>query len=266
TILDADVELNTDVFRFTTAAEAADTDLHSIDLFAAALHELGHAHGLGHSLLNQLSRKDGTQATMYPFFGPDDPGNELAVRTLAPDAGGWASFLYPEGSATSGPAALQPGDRAFDEVYGLITGQVRHGVLDQPVVGASVFAVNARSGAGVSSAISGQTPCAFVPAVRKRTTLPEPAFPVLDGAYALPVPAGAYQVGIEASDGLPAIQVSNTAQLGALLGQQNFEEEFYNGAREGALELQPQQATRVKVKRGKTVAGIDFVTNRTTST
>src|SRR5262249_32583630 len=152
TILDSDVELNAEVFRFTTAAEAAATALHSMEVGAAALHELGHAHGLGHTLLNQLSRKDGTQATMYPFFEPDDPANELAVRTLAPDDEAWSSLLYPEGSATSGPGALQPGDRAFDEVYGLITGQVRHGVLDQPVVGASVFAVNARSGAGVSSA------------------------------------------------------------------------------------------------------------------
>src|SRR5262245_15011430 len=265
TILDADVELNSDVFRFTTAVEAADTDLHSIDLFAAALHELGHAHGLGHTLLNQLGGKDGTQATMYPFFAPDAPANELAVRTLAPDDVAWSSFLYPEGSATGGPGALQPGDRAFDKVYGLITGQVRHGVLDQPVVGASVFAVDARRGAVVSSAISGHTQCAFVPAVGSCTTFTDPAFTVLDGAYTLPVPAGTYKIGVEASDGLPAIQVSNTAQLGALLGQQNFEEEFYNGAREGALELQPQQATRIKAKRGKSVAGIDFVTNRTTT-
>ena len=48
TILDSDVELNAGVFRFTTTPEAADTDLHSMDLVAAALHELGHAHGLGH--------------------------------------------------------------------------------------------------------------------------------------------------------------------------------------------------------------------------
>ena len=59
--------------------------------------------------------------------------------------------------------------------------------------------------------------------------------------------------------------MGDTAQLGALLGQQNFQEEFYNGAREGALEVKPQKATRVAVKRGKNVAGIDFVTNRTTT-
>src|SRR5262249_61935845 len=91
---------------------------------------------------------------------------------------------------------------------------VRHGVLDQPVVGASVFAVNARSGAVVSSAISGHTQCAFAPAVGSCTTFADPAFTVLDGAYTLPVPAGTYKIGVEASDGLPATQVSNRPSSG----------------------------------------------------
>src|SRR5262249_43332846 len=233
------------------------------DLVAAVLHELGHAHGLGHTLLNQLSRRDGTQATMYPFFEPSDPANELAVRTLAPDDMAWSSFVYPEGSAPSGPGALQPGDRAFHEAYGVIAGQVRHGTLGQAVAGASVFAVDARSGAIVSSTISGHTRCAFDPAVGSCTTFTDPTFTVLDGQYTLPVPAGAYQIGMEASDGLPAPGVTNTAQLGELLGQQNFQEEFYNGRGEAALELRPERAKRIEVKPGATVAGIDLVTNRT---
>jgi hypothetical protein len=86
---------------------------------------------------------------------------------------------------------------------------------------------------------------------------------VVDGQYTLPVPAGAYRLGVEASDGFPAPGSTNTAQLGELLGQQNFQEEFYNGRAEGALEAQPQKAKRIAVKRGKTVADIDLVTNRT---
>jgi hypothetical protein len=265
TIVDSDIELNADAFRLTTTAEAADTELHSMDLVAAVLHELGHAHGLGHSLLNQRGRQDGTQATMYPFFDPEDPANELAIRSLAPDDLAWSSFLYREGSATGGPGALQSGDQAFDDVYGLITGEVQHGVLDVPVAGASVFAVDARSGEVVSSAISGHTQCAFSLTAGRCTTIVAPGFTVLDGQYTLPVPAGVYRIGIEASDGLPAIQVSETAQLGALLGQQNFQEEFYNGRAEAALEAGPQRAKRITVKRGKTVSGIDFVTNRTIS-
>jgi len=262
-ILDSDIELNTAVFRFTTDPAAADTDLHSMDLVAAALHELGHAHGLGHTLLNQRSRKDGTQATMYHFFDPYDPANELAIRTLEADDVAWSSFLYREGSATTGPGALQAGDQAFDDAYGLITGEVRHGVLDQPVAGANVFALDARGDAVVSSAISGHTQCAFDPTVGACTTYTATTFTVLDGQYTLPVPAGAYKIGVEASDGLPAEGVTDTAQLGALLGQQNFQEEFYNGAAEAALEVQPQRAKRIKVKRGAVVDDIDFVTNRT---
>jgi len=263
TILDSDVELNASAIRVTTTPETADTDIHSMDLIAAALHELGHGHGLSHTLLNQLSREDGTQATMYPFFISTDPVNELAIRTLAADDLAWSSFLYPEGSATTGPGALEAGDRAFDQDYGLITGEVRHGASGQPVVGASLFAVDARSGAVMSSTISGHSQCAFDPTRGLCTAFTDPAFTVLDGQYTLPVPAGAYRIGIEASDGSPAPGVTNTAQLGELLGQQNFQEEFYNRRAEGALEVQPQKAKRIAVKRGKTVAGIDLVSNRT---
>jgi hypothetical protein len=88
-----------------------------------------------------------------------NPVNELALRSLEMDDIAWSSLLYQEGSETTGPGALQPGDQAFDAVFGLVTGRVRHGKLRQPVAGASVFAVDAHSGAVVSSAISGTTQC-----------------------------------------------------------------------------------------------------------
>ena len=265
TILDSDVEFNTDSTRFTVDPEDADTNVDSMDLRAAAVHELGHAHGLAHTLINQLSASDGTQASMYPFFEPTDPANELAIRTLAMDDIAWSSWLYPEGTAATGPGALQPGDHAFHEVFGRITGQVRHGQLRQPVAGASVFAVDAHSGVVVASTISGTTQCSFDPARGVCTAFTAPTFSVLDGTYVLPVPAGTYKIGMEAVDGwpVPANNVNYTTQIGTLLGQQNFPEEFYNGVAEAALEVRPQQATPITVPPGATIAEINFVTNRT---
>jgi hypothetical protein len=264
TILESDVEFNSASTRFTVDPQDADTDPDSMDLIGAAVHELGHAHGLQHTLIDQLSARDGTQATMYPFFGSTDPANELALRSLEMDDIAWSSLLYPEGLETTGPGALQPGDRAFSEVFGRVTGRVRHGTLRQPVAGASVFAVDAHSGAVVSSAISGTTQCSFDPALFTCTALTDPTFSVLDGKYVLPVPAGTYKIGVEAVDGrpVPSSSVNRTARTGALLGQQNFPEEFYNGEAEGALEVRPGRAKAIHVQPGEVVADINFVTNR----
>jgi len=71
-------------------------------------------------------------------------------------------------------------------------------------------------------------------------------------------------VGIEAIDGLPvsALIVNITPQIGAFFGQLDFNEEFYNGRREGTSEVQPGKAKKVRVKAGATTSGIDFVTNK----
>src|SRR4029079_2428985 len=136
TILDNDVQFNTKTsngLRFTVDPTQFDTVSRSVDLNCVAVHEFGHSLGLSHTPNNQNSATEGDGSTMYPFITTTDPDAERKQAVLSSDDIAWASFIYQEGSAESGPAALQPGDVPFSSAYGLITGELRHGVLDQPL-------------------------------------------------------------------------------------------------------------------------------------
>ena len=268
TILDNDVQFNTKTtngFRFTVGDAAADTVTRSVDVECVAVHEFGHSFGLSHSMINQVSGTDGDGATMFPFIDTGDPRAEIAQREIGADDVAWASYLYSEGSASSGPAALQPGDVAFDSVYGLITGEVRHGRLhNAPIAGAAVFAVDRNSGEAVSGAFSGTTYLSYNPPTGQLFFVNQ-AFNIGDGRFVLPVPKGNYAVGVEAVDGAPvaATSISFTAQIGSFFGQQSFNEEYFAKNRETRLELRPEQATNVNVVAGKVHSGVDMVTNET---
>jgi hypothetical protein len=266
TILDNDVEFNTGRFRFTVDPLQADTNTRSSDMVGVATHEFGHSFGLSHTLDNQLSPVDGTPATMFPFADLGDPQHELSERTLESDDIAWASYHYPEGTAASGLAALQPGDIAFAKVYGLIKGRVQHGVWQVPVAGASVYAIG-KDGRVVGSGYSGTGQYSMDPSDGTLWIIDppfDPSFNIVHGKFAIPVPKGSYAVGVEAVDGSPApyTHINLTSEIGTLLEQMNFAEEFYNGNREAAVERRPGEAKNVHVTPGKVTGGIDITTAR----
>jgi hypothetical protein len=230
TILDNDVQYNTKTsngLRFTVDPTAVDNVTRSVDLGTVAVHEFGHSHGLSHSLNNQNSSSDGNGATMYPFIDTGDPASEIAQESLDIDDIAYSSHFYREGTAATGPAALQPGDVAFSRHFGVITGNLHHGGLNQPVAGGHVFTINEATRTASSGAFSGTTRLSFNPANGGLFFLPSPADGVADGTYEIPVPRGRYSVHVEPVDGspVPAGSVSFTAQIGSFYGQQNFNEE-----------------------------------------
>ena len=267
TILDNDVQFNTKVsngFRFTIDDAQADTVTRSVDLECVAVHEFGHSFGLAHSMDNQTSSTDGGGATMFPLIDTGDPAAELGQASPDIDDVAWVSFIYPEGTAATGPAALQAGDVPFASAFGLISGELRHGVLNQPIAGGSVYAIDRANGNNTVSAYSGTARLSFNPANGGLFFVPTVADAIVNGNYTIPVPPGNYHVGTEAVDGSPNApgQINFTTQIGNFFGQQNFIEEFWNQSSEGALERDPGDAKNVKVIAGFVNGGNNITTNQ----
>ena len=266
TIIDNDVQFNTKVsngLRFTVDPAQVDSVSRSVDLNCVAVHEFGHSFGLSHVLNNQNSATNGDGSTMFPFIATTDPDSERQQATLSADDIAYASFYYPEGTAASGPGALQIGDVPFASEYGLISGELRHGVLNQPIAGGSVHAINRTTNAIVASAFSGTTNLSFNPVNDGLSFVPTVADAIPNGNYVIPVPKGNYSVNVEATDGSPvaAANISFTTQIGTFFGQQNFIEEFWNLNSEGAIERDPGDAKNVHVNAGQVNGGTNITTN-----
>lgn len=231
------------------------------DIRVVAVHEFGHSHGLAHSFINQISKTDGTGSTMFPFIDIDDRFSELGGRTLHDDDIAWSSYVYPEGKNSSGPGALQPGDVAFTSVYRTIKGAYTQNGFG--VLGGNISATAVNSKRTVVSAYSGKAR-AFSPN-GVQVFVGDLTNSIISDQYVIPVPKGTYHLAMQSLDGDPAApgNISITAQIGGILGQHNYAEEFRssNGL-EGAFEHNPGQSTPVQVNSGSQT-GINVVTNNT---
>lgn len=267
TILDNDVQFNTKVsngVRFTVDPAQIDTVTRSVDLEGTATHEFGHSLGLSHALKNQAGATDGTGATMFPLVDSGDPVDELSVRSLDIDDIAYASYFYQEGSAASGPGALQAGDVPFSSAFGLIAGELRHGILNQPIAGGYVQAINRDTGEESVGAYSGTTYVSFNRATNLGSFIDDVDVAIANGSYVIPVPQGNYSVRVEAVDGSPVTpsQGNTTTLVGNFFGQHNFTEEFWNNNNERAVEREPGERKNVHVNNGQVRSGVNIVTNR----
>jgi len=273
TLFEADVVFTDDYQWLVSPREITDPTRDGsaiLDLVGIAAHEFGHSIGLQHTMVTEIGGSDGTGSTVADgYFG--GIGWQLGSRSLSEEDKAWASYRYPEGSARSGPAALQHGDVAFDHHYSIISGKLTS-AWGNPLVGPSVFARN-YEGEIVSSAIVGQVQWSYNPATGLSRILTAAFGGVIDGSYELPVPKGIYKVGVEGVDLAPYPFARTFAERGLLyvcgsmgwrvcsgmaLGHQFFREEYWSGPLEGAAENHFGAAMPVAAL-SKTRKNIDFV-------
>ena len=252
TIIEAEIRFNTNPMWVTSPEDARATPAFAepnfLDLTAFATHEVGHTLGMAHSMITKSSDTDGSDPTMHPFLSPSST-NAAAIRTLSADDKAWISYIYPEGSKDTGPAALQPGDIAFDRFYALIGGTASISATEPSTgLGAHVVAESrSSSNPVVIGGYTGDNPATFGVFSEGDLSILAPSFgdiTIEQTRYRIPVPKRqSYSLQIESVDGLPvpATSVNFTAEIGTSSGtsfNDDLPKTFFSGAFLDELELQ----------------------------
>ena len=96
-----------------------------------------------------------------------------------------------------------------------------------------MFTIDEKTDTASAGAFSGTVQVSFDPATGGLFVLDVEEGGILDGKYEIPVPKGKYSVHVEPVDGAPVSSgsISLTAQVGDILGQQNFNEELGDRSR-----------------------------------
>jgi len=264
TILENDVQFGSGVVW-----ELGATDGGGADVDAVSTHELGHSHGLSHVLNDQTSRDDGTSTTMFPFISTNEGVSELATREPHPDDFAQSAFIYPEGSARTGLAAIQRGDIAFNRAYDVVRGTVSE-VIDgevAPRAGANVRLEDFRTGELLSEVYAGRTIVGDIDGDPATADLfGSFVEAIVDGDYAIPVlrnPRRTLAATIQAPDGTPSgpANLTTNVNVANLARTFDFQEENHSGRRrESNRESGFDFRAPVRPRRG-VANNIDFITD-----
>ncbi len=228
------------------------------DLGSFALQEFGHAQGLAHSTINQISSAKGTGSVMFPHHERASPEHLIDHQRLHIDDLAASAFLYPEGGGTEPISEIQPGDVPFSTAYSVLSGTVTDKDGNN-ILSAAISAKRNPGHAYASMAFSGRSVVFEGGEFGTNFVFPES---VIDSSFSIPVPANqSYTLEIEALDDDPvsAFDVNYQSIFAWNLGHTEFPQETYD-SRDSVFEINPSRS-RIFTVGAEHITGIDFVLN-----
>ena len=266
TILDVDVQFNVKAsngFRFTVNDADADTSPGRWTSRRPPPTNSATRSACRTCSTTRRARPTAPRRRCSPSSTPGTRPPSFAQRSLDSDDIAFASLLLSGGDGGLRPGGAAAGGHPLRPRLRPIKGSVTHGVLNQPVAGASVSATNALTGELFATAFSGTTQLSYDPNTGG-IFLVSPSYNILNGNYTLPVKLGLYKIGDRGGR-----RRAGAGQLGQPQRPDRLDlrpAEFQRGVLErsrwrSAIEVDPGFALPVAGVPSLTVRHIDFVTN-----